>query len=67
MNFPMRTEENLLLEMKDDCLKAVDEAIRLGSEETAVEYQTDDDSGTEDAPEPGEERPQQVSDSGKLP
>ena len=58
--------ENLLLEMKDDCLKAVDEAIRLGSEETAVEYQTDDDSGTEDAPEPGEERPQQVSDSGKL-
>ena len=31
-----------------------------------MEDQTDDDSGTEDAPEPGEERPQQVSDSGKL-
>ncbi len=58
--------ENLLLKMKEDCLKAVDEAIRLGSEETAVENQTDDDSRTEDAPEPEEERPRQVSDSGKL-
>ena len=58
--------ESLLLEMKEDCLKAVDEALQLGFEETTLVDQTDNDSQTENVPELEEERPQQVSDSGKL-
>ena len=57
---------SLLLEMKADCLKAIDEAIRLGAGETDAEDETVEDMETEDAPEPDEERPQQGADSGKL-
>ena len=58
--------EELLLKMKEDCMKAVDDAIRSDPEETGAEDETDDDSVMEDEPEPGEERPRQTSDSGKL-
>ena len=57
---------SLLLGMKADCLKAIDEAIRLGAGETNAEDETSEDMETEDAPEPDEERPQQSADSGKL-
>ncbi len=56
--------KTLLEEMKDDCLKAVDDAIRPGPGEV-VEEETDD-TETEEAPEEGEERPQQASNPGKL-
>ncbi|MCY4132280.1 MAG: DUF1998 domain-containing protein [Nitrospira sp.] len=58
--------EDLLFKMKDDCLKAVDDAIRSSPEETGAEDETDDDSEIEDAPEPDDERPRLASDSGKL-
>ncbi len=54
----------LLEEMKDDCLKAVDDAIRPGPGETDTE--DNDDTEGEDAPEEGEERPRQASNPGKL-
>jgi ATP-dependent helicase YprA (DUF1998 family) len=58
--------QTLLKEMKDDCLKAVDDAIRPGPGET--DTGTEDDEGTEaeDAAEEGEERPRQASNPGKL-
>ena len=58
--------KSLLEEMKEDCLKEVDDAIRPGPGETASEDETDDDIETEDAPEGNEERPQQASNLGKL-
>ena len=58
--------ENLLEEMKDDCLKAVDDAIRPGPGETGMEEEAGEDTETEDAPEQDEERPQQASNPGKL-
>ena len=56
--------ENLIRKMKDDCLKAVDEAIRPGPGESSAE--DDEGSETEDPSEPEEERPQQASNPGKL-
>lgn len=58
--------ERLLAEMADDCLKAVDDAIRPGPGESDSPSETDDDTESEDAPEEGEERPQQASRPGKL-
>ena len=58
--------DNLLLDMKVDCLKAVDEAIRPGADNAGADDQTGHDGGNEETPEPGEEQPQRVSDSGKL-
>ena len=56
--------ENLIHTMKDDCLDAIDDAIRLGPGESSRE--DDEDDGTESTPEPEEERPQQASNPGKL-
>ena len=56
----------LLDEMADDCLTAVDEAIRLTPEEMDSENEDEDETQTEDASEEGEERPQQASNPGKL-
>lgn len=58
--------ESLLAEMADDCLRAVDDAIRPGPGESDAPSETDDDTESEDAPEEGEERPQQASRPGKL-
>jgi hypothetical protein len=54
----------LLDEMRDDCVKAIDEAIRPGPGE--YESDEDDDNEEEDAAEEGEERPRQASRPGKL-
>ncbi len=60
--------ETLLQSMKDDCLKAVDEAIRPGpGESTGAEQPDDEDPDeAEEAPEEGEERPHQAANPGKL-
>ncbi len=52
----------LLAEMKDDCLREIDAAVRPGT--TEAEASPDDDA--EDAPEEGEERPRQGAASSKL-
>lgn len=56
----------LLDEMTNDCLAAIDEAIRPLPEEMDSEREDEDDTQTEDASEEGEERPQQASNPGKL-
>jgi len=56
---------SLLEQMKDDCLKAIDEAIRPGPGESEADPDEDGDEA-EEAPEEGEERPQQASNPGKL-
>ena len=60
--------EGLLEKMKEDCLAAVDGAIRYGAEEPGADGVSDPDAatGTEDAPEQGEEQSQQSWNSGKL-
>ena len=57
--------ESLLQEMKDDCLAAIDESIRPGPGEAAIE-EDGDDAEAEEPLEEGEERPQQASNPGKL-
>ena len=52
----------LLAEMKEDCLREIDAAIRP----SAGEAEQEADDGAEDAPEEGEERPGQHEASGKL-
>ncbi len=54
--------KSLLKDMKNDCLKVVGDAIQPGPGETTVEEEAEN----EDAPEQGEERPQQALNSGKL-
>ena len=56
----------LLDKMADDCLTAVDEAIRPTPEGMDSESEDEDETQTEDASEEGEERPQQASNPGKL-
>ncbi len=56
----------LLDEMADDCLTAVDEAIRPTPGETVGKSEDEDETQTEDAPEEGEERPHQASNPNKL-
>lgn len=56
----------LLRGMVEDCLKAVDEAIRPGPGEADDDAEADDESGSEEAAEEGEERPRQASSPGKL-
>ena len=60
--------DDLLQEMKDDCLAAIDGAIRSSADETGTggASDPDDGTGTEDAPEQGEEQSQQSWNSGKL-
>ncbi len=56
----------LLDEMVDDCLTAVDEAIRPAPKEAGSADENEDAAASEDAAEEGEERPQQASSSSKL-
>lgn len=58
--------QDLLHEMKVDCLKAIDDAIRPGPGETNAEDGPDEDDKAEDPPEQGEELPQQASNPDKL-
>ena len=58
--------EGLLRRMKDDCLEAVDDAIRPGPGESVAEDEAAEDSETEAASEQDEERPLQASNPGKL-
>ena len=60
--------DGLLEEMKEDCLAAVDGAIRYGAGKPGAGGVSDPDdaTGTEDAPEQGEEQSQQSWNSGKL-
>ena len=60
--------EGLLEKMKEDCLAAVNGAIRYGTGEPGADGVSDPDeaTGTEDAPEQGEEQSQQSWNSGKL-
>lgn len=56
--------KKLIDEMKDDCLNAVDDAIRPGPGERSGDDNEDDK--TEDPSEPEENRPQQASNPSKL-
>lgn len=58
----------LLAEMKDDCLAAIETAIKLGSKEEAKPKSGDDQEqeGSEDPPEEGDEKPRETPDSGQL-
>ncbi len=56
--------ENLISKMKDDCLNAIDDAIRLDPGESRGEDDEEDEA--ESTPEPEEERPQQASSPSKL-
>ena len=56
--------KKLIDEMKDDCLNAIDDAIRPDPGEGHGEDEDEDE--TEDPPEPEEERPQQASNPDKL-
>lgn len=58
--------DDLLFEMVEDCLKAVDEAIRPGPGEAEAEQAEDADEESEQQAEEGEERPAQASSPGKL-
>lgn len=58
--------EALLAGFVQDCLAAVDDAIRPGPGEADPPSESEDDTESEDAPEEGEERPQQASRPGKL-
>lgn len=58
--------EALLSGMAEDCLKAVDDAIRPGPDEAEAEKQPDQDNDIEEQAEEGEERPAQASSPGKL-
>ncbi len=58
--------QTLLAEMKDDCLDAVDDAIRPGPGEVDSGTEEEKEDETEDPAEEGEELPQQASSPGKL-
>jgi hypothetical protein len=60
----LQDRSKLLEEMREDCVKAIDEAIRPGPGE--AEPEEDDDNEEEDAAEEGEDRPRQASRPGKL-
>jgi hypothetical protein len=55
----------LLATMKDDCLKAIDHAIKLGASAEDPKGEEEAAEG-EDAPEEGEERPIRDTETGKL-
>ncbi|MEF3696231.1 DEAD/DEAH box helicase [Desulfolutivibrio sp.] len=55
------SREGLLKGLMGDCLKAVDDAIRPGSEESDRPDEAEDDAESEVSPEEGEESPQQAS------
>ena len=58
--------ESLLEDMREDCLKALDAAIRPGPGEADPDIEEDPEDESEEAPEEGEERPSQASSPGKL-
>ncbi len=58
--------DDLVEKMKNDCLKAIDDAIQSDSGDSSLEEETGDGIETEDPSEQDEERPQQASNPGKI-
>lgn len=58
--------KRLLEEMKEDCLTAVDDAIRPGPGDAEAADDEVDNNEVEEMPEEGEERPRQASNTSKL-
>lgn len=56
----------LLAELKDDCINAIEGAIRAGSKEEAESTDDEEEEGDEDAPEEDEEKPTKAPNSGQL-
>ena len=56
----------LLAEMKDDCVEAIESAIRADTKVIVEPKAEEEDESAEDSPEEGEERPGQSPDSGQL-
>jgi len=56
----------LLAELKDDCINAIEGAIRAGSKEETESTNDKEEEGDEDAPEEDEEKPTKAPNSGQL-
>ena len=56
----------LLAELKDDCINAIEGAIRAGSKEEIEPAADEEEEGAEDAPEEDEEKPSKAPNSGQL-
>jgi ATP-dependent helicase YprA (DUF1998 family) len=56
----------LLTELKDDCISAIEAAIRIGSKEETPAKSAQDEEPSEDSPEEDEEKPTEAPNSGQL-
>jgi hypothetical protein len=56
----------LLAELKDDCISAIEAAIRIGPKEDTPAKSVQDEEPSEDSPEGDEEKPTEVPNSGQL-
>ncbi len=56
----------LLAELKDDCIGAIEAAIRIGSKEETPAKSAQDEEPSEDSPEGDEEKPTESPNSGQL-
>lgn len=56
----------LLAELKDDCISAIEAAIRIGPKEDTPAKSAQDEEPSEDSPEGDEEKPTEVPNSGQL-
>ena len=56
----------LLAEMKDDCIEAIESAIRSDPKMVVEPKSEEEDEATEESPEEGEDKPVQSPDSGQL-
>jgi ATP-dependent helicase YprA (DUF1998 family) len=56
----------LLADLRDDCIGAIDAAIRVGPKEDTPPKSAQDEESSEDSPEEDEERPTETPNSGQL-
>ena len=56
----------LLAELKDDCISAIEAAIRIGPKEETPAKNAQDEEPSEDSPEEDEEKPTEAPNSGQL-
>ena len=56
----------LLAELKDDCISAIEAAIRIGPKEKTLAKSAQDEEPSEDSPEEDEEKPTEAPNSGQL-
>lgn len=56
----------LLTELRDDCINAIEAAIRVGSKKEAESNNNDEEEAPEDAPEENEEKPTKTPNNGRL-